>query len=401
MNNFILKEYLDEHFSTVVFADIVDHFIQKFGVNVSNEDDLYLFKYNQISANWNEEITHNCRGIILRHTENGWKYVAIPFKKFFNLEEGKCKYFDENVFSENAEFIKYSEKIDGSCVQVWYDDVKNTWRASTLGSISTAGVFDHPFTFAELFWKIFGKKNTAKLVKGYTYIFELWSKYNQVVTQYETERIVLLGIRNNDTFSLKDFVLEIVINELDGIFLPMMFELPTIKTKMDLTVWVEGMAMREDLFGKVPEGFVAWLDAPIFKKKNNKYCQYHRIVTGDKIYVLKNIISAVFCGNIDDVYGDLNSDLQGFVDRLRIEISKVQGTIASTFTQFKNISIEDKKSYALKVNELADSIKEVSRVRPFYFYNREKIINGEFVDVAEWLAQDERYLKDLDIWKAV
>lgn len=404
MDNFTIREYLNSNFSNFKVNDLVSHFLLEFGVNVSNEDDLYLFKYNQISANWEKEITYECRGIILRHSATGWEYVSIPFKKFFNLEEGKCPWFEPEEFSKIVDKIVFAEKIDGSCIQVWYDNVKCIWRASTLGSISTANVFDHPFTFSDLFWRIYLEKgNTlSPLTVGYTYIFELWSGYNQVVTQYSENTLVLLGIRNIKTFSINDFKVEDFVSQLSNIKAPLMFKVDDIKTKNDVEIWVEKMALREDLFGKTPEGFVAWFEGlPIFKKKNEKYCQFHRIVTGDKIYVLKNIISAVFSGNIDDIYGELNPELQAFVDRLKVQLSMTQLSVLGILSQLRGIPLDDKKAFALKLKEISTTNLTCSMFEPFFFYNRIQILNGEHVDILSWLAEDDRYTKTLDKWKAV
>lgn len=404
VDNFKIREYLDANFSRFSKEDLVSHFMLKFGVNVSNEEDLYLFKYNQISANWNEEITYECRGLILRHTDAGWKYVSIPFYKFFNLSEGKCPWFNIEKFAIIKDKLVFAEKIDGSCIQVWYDDVKNIWRASTLGSISTANVFDHPFTFSELFWKLYNKKgNDLSTFKvGYTYIFELWTMYNQVVSQYSEDSLVLLGVRNIETFSLDDFTVENAAREFSNIKAPQMYVVEHIKTQLDVENWVEEMSLREDLFGRIPEGFVGWIGGvPCFKQKNKKYNQYHRIITGDKIYVLKNIISAVFCGNVDDIYGDLNKELQEFVDRLKLEISRVQNEVLVNLSAFKGLDLEDKKGFALKVQELTKSNKDLADVTPFFFQNRDKILKNEVVDISEWLVEDDRYLKYLEKWKVV
>jgi len=401
---FTIKEYLNENFSSFSNEDLVAHFITKFGVNVSVEDDLYLFKYNQISANWNEKLTHECRGIILRHSGNEWKYVSIPFYKFFNLGEGKCPWFTDDAFAKIANDVVYAEKIDGSCIQLWYDDVKNEWRASTLGSISTANVFDHPFTFSDLFWKIFNASgnNIPVLKIGYTYIFELWSIYNQVVTHYSENSVVLLGVRNNETFALDDFHVEEVVREFKGVKAPKLFSLDHIKTPSDLHIWVEEMALNEDLFGKVPEGFVAWYSGvPIFKEKNTKYSQYHHLITGDSVFVLKNIIAAVFHGNIDDIYGDLNADLQSYVDRLKTQIAYIQNKVISSFKFFKDIPKDDKKAYAMKLQELSNSGVILNEISPFYYQNRERILNGENVDISEWYVKNDCYLKFLQKWKAL
>ena len=51
--------------------EIHEFMVESFGVKVSHEvshngDDLFLFKYSMISADWSHEETHESRGTILR-----------------------------------------------------------------------------------------------------------------------------------------------------------------------------------------------------------------------------------------------------------------------------------------------------------------------------------------------
>jgi len=91
-------------------VDLTSHFIEKFGVDVKKEDNLYQFKYNMITVNWSFPITHECRGVILRY--NGtWDYVSRPYNKFFNYHEPLCA-IREKDFAPNLQII---EKADGCC----------------------------------------------------------------------------------------------------------------------------------------------------------------------------------------------------------------------------------------------------------------------------------------------
>lgn len=398
-NVFTIREYLNAHCNVMSVDDIVLHFIEKFGVHVSNENDLFLFKYNQISANWNEAITYECRGVILRRIIDKWEYVSIPFKKFFNIGEGKCAFSNEDYFKAHVNELSYVEKVDGSCIQVWYDDVSGNWRASTLGSISTASVFDHPFTFSDLFWKVFGA-DRSRLIKGNTYIFELWTKYNQVVTEYNADMVVLLGIRNNTNFSLNDIDINVESEKL-SVKTPYRFS-QVINTHAELQEWIEEISLREDLFGRTPEGVVGiFNNIPVFKGKNIKYCQYHKLITGDKTYVLKNIIATVFHGNIDDIYPDINEELKSFVDRLVVEINRIRADVLKSIKEFSDIGIHDRKAFALRLKNLASLYESCGTYSAFYFDKRELILRGEYVDIVEWLVENDRYSKHIDRWKAV
>jgi len=392
METFTLREYLNQNYLND--DSVVADFHSKFGVNVSKFENYFLFKYDQILANWNDPIVKECRGTILQKNET-WEYVSIPFSKFFNLQEGRCEIFS---FVE----LKLVEKIDGSCIQVWFDG--NNWRASTLGSIQTANVFDWQFTFSELFWKIFNNSGLKKemLIPGYTYIFELWSKYNQVVTRYSEEKIVLLAIRNNKTFSLTDFSNEQIQKMFGFVHRPIFLE-NKVGSKEELISLVEELAKDEVRFGKIPEGFVGYVSGrPVCKIKNEKYCQTHRILTGDKAFVLKNVVASVFCGNVDDIYGDLTDELKEFVDRLKEKIRQIIDQLNGVSYQlFLMDNKFNAKEYALKVQELTNN--ELLMFRGFLFDKKKEICEtGNMRDLfLPWIVNGNRYEKNLDFWRNV
>lgn len=398
---FTIREYLNKNF--LCEDGVENHFYEKFGVNVSKFENFYLFKYDQILANWNEKIVSECRGIILQKTDV-WNYVSIPFQKFFNLQEGRCEFFDDKKFETNVKNIKLFEKLDGSCIQLWFDG--NDWRASTLGSIQTASVGDFDFSFSDLFWKIFNNSGFDKknLVVGYTYIFELWSKYNQVVTQYEEEMIVLLGVRNLETFEINGLKEEQIKEMFPNIRRPICLDI-SFRTKEELYQIVEKLSEDEERFGKIPEGFVGYFsERPAFKVKNQRYCQAHKILTGDRQYVLKNIVASVFCGNVDDIYGDLTDELKQFVDRLKVDIlrriEKVQNVSEQLYSfEGKN----DAKEYALKLNSFVDNDSELLMFRAFMFEKKKDVCSSGNIRhlVLDWLVEKNRFEKWMDDWRTI
>ena len=85
----ILK-YLTSHHATSTFEEIANDFMEKFGVGVKQEDDLYQFKYNMLAAKWlPDNITKESRGVIIRRDNNAWSIVSRPFDKFFNQQRDK------------------------------------------------------------------------------------------------------------------------------------------------------------------------------------------------------------------------------------------------------------------------------------------------------------------------
>ena len=56
-----------------------------YNLKISEDDGFVLFKYNQISSDFNEEICKEARGLILDSTDN-FKVVRLAFYKFLTKE---------------------------------------------------------------------------------------------------------------------------------------------------------------------------------------------------------------------------------------------------------------------------------------------------------------------------
>lgn len=86
---------------------------------------LKIFNYSrtcQYEGAW-DEVTLQCRGLIL---DDRNEIVARPFKKFFNIEEGK--------HTPTEDFEIY-EKVDGSLITVF--NYNGEWVVSSRGSFTS------------------------------------------------------------------------------------------------------------------------------------------------------------------------------------------------------------------------------------------------------------------------
>lgn len=172
---------------------------------------LVMFKYNQIESDFNNEIVRECRGLIL--DENTFEVVSHAFDKFGNYGESYCPEIDWKS-------CYVTEKVDGSiCKFVKMDN--GGVLVSTNGTIDAfkANLQDQIGCPVENFGELallaiknqFNELNSdggmvddiewfkSLLDEGYTYIFELTSKYNKIVVQYGEPRLTLIGCRNNKT----------------------------------------------------------------------------------------------------------------------------------------------------------------------------------------------------------
>jgi len=124
-----------------------------------------------------DDVTIQTRGLV---TDSDGNIVARPFKKFFNLEEGKhTPTIDFQVF----------DKMDGSLGILFY--FEGEWILATRGSFTS----DQAVKGFEMLQKY----NYQKLHKSYTYLFEIIYNNNRIVVRYPFEDLILLGMIETKT----------------------------------------------------------------------------------------------------------------------------------------------------------------------------------------------------------
>lgn len=213
-----IQEYIWERgFSAV---DIKDNL----GINSKTDfsgDGRRLFKYDKYdNKGYMYEETRECRGLILDELNN-YSVVAYPFYKFFN-------HFEHNAPSINWDNARAYQKFDGTCIVVYSHLGK--WMLSTLGSLNAEGPVN-----AEIQLTFFGLAYPQinpllnKLDKGFTYVFELCSKFNRVVTKYDKAFVRLIMVRHNET--LEEISIETFANLFD---IPTSIKVSSLEETIDL-----------------------------------------------------------------------------------------------------------------------------------------------------------------------
>jgi RNA ligase len=141
--------------------------------------DLDIWNYSekvQYEGLW-DDITLMCRGLV---TNSEGDIVARPFRKFFNIEEGR------HIPTE--QFNVY-EKMDGSLgILFFYNDV---WVLATRGSFTSDQAVKG--------FEMLKNYEYEKLHKDYTYLFEIIYEENRIVVKYSFEDLVLLGMIETKT----------------------------------------------------------------------------------------------------------------------------------------------------------------------------------------------------------
>ena len=125
----------------------------------------------QFESLW-DDVTIMCRGLV---TDDKGDIIARPFKKFFNIEEGK--------YTPTEKFEVF-EKMDGSLgIVFWYE---GKWILATRGSFTS----DQAIKGTE----ILKRYNTDILFRHMTFCFEIIYPENRIVLDYgDDEKLVMLG----------------------------------------------------------------------------------------------------------------------------------------------------------------------------------------------------------------
>ena len=294
-------------------------------VVVKNCGGLYIFNYS-ILADFTDPYVREARGIII--DLKNMKVVCWPFTKF-------CNYGEKGADNIDWSTARVQEKVDGSIIKLWYYNDK--WNVSTNGVIYAEFA---ECTDALSFYDVFTEAaanvglDYFKLNKENTYIFELVSKYNRVVIDYNTEPTLYhIGTRNNVTG--EESVCDI------GIKHPKEYSLSSLEDCV-----AAAAALNEKDSPVKQEGFVV-VDAQYrrIKIKSPEYVAVHRILPNGEI-TDERIIEYIKAGIADDVVAYIPS----LADRVNSLCDKISNTYDAILTYclhnreevlFKNLSRAD------------------------------------------------------------
>jgi RNA ligase len=236
-----------------------------------------------------DEVTLMCRGLV---TDNGGNIVARPFKKFFNIEEGK------HISTKEFEVF---EKMDGSLgIMFKYNGLM---VCATRGS----------FTSEQSVWmnKFADEYNYQNIiVDGFTYLFELIFPQNRIVVDYgNQERMVLLGIIKTESGEEVPY---------DDIF----FEGWDVVEKYD---GVKDYTTLKNMVKNNHEGFVVrFSNGDRMKVKGEEYIRLHKIMTNISTTSVWEVLSNG--GKIEDFLNDVP-------DEFYVKIKNYVGELKYSFYQ--------------------------------------------------------------------
>jgi len=328
--------------------------------------DLTIWNYTekvQYESLW-DDITLMCRGLV---TNSNGDIVARPFKKFFNMEEGK--------HTPTSEFDVYY-KMDGSLGILFY--YKDEWVFATRGSFNS----DQSIKGFEMLEKY----NYDKLHKYYTYLFEIIYDDNRIVVNYDFEDIVLLGMINTksgyevdlysdgDDIRLKNLIHNIgfrVVKKYDGII-----DYTTLKN-----------IIKDDEEGYV----VKFSNGDRMKIKGEEYLRLHKIMTNISTTTVWEILSTG--GKIEDLLKDVPDE---FYNKIKLYSSELgyqwyqyYNQLGKTYDYFRYGKYGDKDPEPTK-KEFAEFIKDKQPIAKAIMF---AMWDGKDYDKIIWSALKPKFRK--------
>ena len=265
----------------------------------------------QYDSLW-DDITLSCRGLV---TDDKGNVVARPFRKFFNIEEGK---------HTPTEQFQVFEKMDGSLGILFF--YGNEWVFASRGSFTS----DQALKFKEIFTK---KYKTSYLYTPNTYLFEIIYPENRIVVDYgNIEDVVMLGEINTESGD------ELDLNHYTNSIFNVVKEYNGIKDYSSLKSLVDNNA----------EGFVVrFSNGDRMKIKGEEYLRLHRIMTNLSTTSVWEILSTN--GKIDEFIKDVPDEffkkIQDFAFDLSLRYYNLMKEYTECFEIIKN-KTEDRKSFA-------------------------------------------------------
>lgn len=310
------------------------------GINSKKYEDenLFVFNYDQVESPKYHPIVKECRGIII---DTDFNIICQPFKRFFNINE--CK---EETESFNFKDAFCFEKADGSLIKVYYWN--NSWRVATRGTaFAESEGHSVSATYSDLVLRAFGVENLESLskkldmclVRGCTYLFEYTSPFNRVVTPYTQDCMIFLGVGNE---KVHPSALQSTSERLSSLGLNVR------QAKLYNLNSAEEIVNNVNTLENLEEGFVCWdfeNDLRI-KVKSNNYVVAH-LLRGSGARSPKRICQIIFKGEMAEYLAYFKEDYILFKPYLT-KLEALEKEMSHTYDKYKDIP--NQKDFVEKVS---------------------------------------------------
>ena len=304
---------------------------EEFGIKVSENENLtglYCLNYCQINSPKEHPIVRECRSLVLKQVNDRWVVSSRSFDRFFNLGEIEGEEHDIN------DLVAF-EKVDGSLIGIWYDaDYGWLYRTRSMIVPEDMSINGHDITWSELIERNVG--DLSNLQTNCTYICEIVSKWNRVVTKYDEESMYLLAVRYNGTGKYASIG-----------FAPNGWKPPNKYSFNTIDQCVKSAKELPNL----EEGYVLYNHSgqPVVKVKSPAYVAAHKL-RGEGTPSPKRIMDLVIENEQDEYLAIFPEDTEMFEPYT--QALKIGLDIANKVFSEYNSTCSDQKEFALKVKDL-------------------------------------------------
>lgn len=314
----------------------LDDLYEEFGVLSTHDisSGLVILNYGYDDSNKTHPIVKECRALVLDF-HNNFALVARSFPRFFNLGEVENDPFDFSDF-----YVQ--DKQDGSLILIYYYPRLGKWFISTRKTFAQMPIPETNFTWEALVLKCLDTRKDdlhTFLNPDLTYVCELCSPYNRIVTPYADARLYLItAFRGEQELSYDELMTVNTRNRMKQIDTFCSNSLEQVCLYVDRRgqecPTYEGVVIRDSYNNRL-------------KIKNKMYLRLHKLKTNGDL-TPKHFFSMILDKDDDDfvsAFPEFNSEVQKYRERIVNEFSYL-----SDFWE-RTKSISNQKDFALAIKD--------------------------------------------------
>jgi RNA ligase len=285
-----------------------------------------------------DEITLQTRGLV---TDNEGNVIVRPFKKFFNIEQGK--------HTPTEEFEVY-EKMDGSLGILFFYEGK--WIIATRGSFTS----DQAVKAREI---LNSKYIVESIPKGYATLFEIIYPENRIVVDYgDEEKLVVLGMTSRVSGKEMDYNSLLNVHNESG---------------MSVVKKYDGINDYKQLKEKIEnnqEGFVVkFTNGQRIKIKGLEYLRLHKIMTNLSTTAVWEVLSNG--DNIENLLKDVPDEfykkIKTYEENLKYGFFQISERAGKLHDGFRYGKYNDRESEPTKKEFAEFVLKQDKVLQPVMF----------------------------------
>lgn len=280
--------------------------------------DFIIIRYNEIrifnnivvtmkATEMYDKLLRECRSIVVNIRD--FTIVSLPFYKFMNLNEA-ADYMAQTVMDRlhKAKVVEYSDKMDGSFVQITKLDKDYDFYPYSEVLTSSKNIWDTPIVDGARAWYE-AHENYKELVRSYpeyTLMFESISMDDKHIVRYTKEQtgLYLIGMRHKESGELLSYAQVVKIADTFGVLHTDVYDISFEQLQKNLSKFKAGEK----------EGYVINIDGFLVKMKCEDYVSMVAIIkenghdnsvikaiSNDSLGELKSLLPEEYLDGVNEV----------------------------------------------------------------------------------------------------